>query len=236
VKEQEHLDRLLADAASAIAAMPEAEFAVGLQELEEAYRRRHRDDLARARYAAFLDSLELERAAYELAERHDREGGLEEAARWYRVAARNDHADAALRLGRTLDLLAGRCAERASGDSYSAQREEFHLVTEAAQAYAEAYAAGHVEAADLIDEMLAAFTRRQRVPVRPADGAEPADGCTYVRDFTPATGVLREEEIQELSRHAAQCLPCLAEFVLLVKAAAAATPVGNVADPFAAVE
>ncbi|MFI0373702.1 hypothetical protein ACH35V_38085 [Actinomadura sp. 1N219] len=229
-----NLDAVLDAAASAIARMPEAEFAVGFARLEEEFRRQRFDDIAGARHAAFVDSLDLDRAAYALGRRHDADGNLGEAARWYRVAARSDHADAALRLGRTLDLLADRCA--ATGP-YSVQREELHLITEAAQAYAEAYAAGYTEAADRIDEMLAAFTRRQRFPERRQPESEPdADRCARVRDFVPANGVLTDEEIQELSRHAAQCMSCLEDFVDLVRAAASATPSGALADPFAPVQ
>ncbi|MFI0480650.1 hypothetical protein [Actinomadura sp. 9N215] len=226
-----NLDAMLAAAASAIARMPEAEFAVGYGRLQEEIRRQQFDDIASARHAAFVDSLDLDRAAYELARLHDADGNLGEAARWYRVAARSDHADAALRLGRTLDLLADRCA--ATGP-YSAQREELHLITEAAQAYAEAYAAGYTEAADRIDEMLAAFTCRQRSPDRPRPESEPdAASCAHVRDFAPANGVLSDQEIQELSHHASQCISCLEDFVALVRAAASATPTGTVSDPFA---
>ncbi|TDC13741.1 hypothetical protein [Actinomadura bangladeshensis] len=203
------LDGALADAASAIASMPEGEFAVGLREVEEEFRRRQRDDIVRARHASFVESLELDRAAYELARRHEADGNLGEAARWYRIAAGNDHADAALRLGRTLDRLAG-----------SRGREDLSLVTEAAQAYAEAYAAGHPEAADRIDEMLAGF--------RP----EPRARCGRVRDV-PADRVLSEEEIRELSRHAARCTTCLAEFAGLLNSVSAALPSGPVTDPFA---
>ncbi|TDB74586.1 hypothetical protein E1264_40780 [Actinomadura sp. KC216] len=228
-----NLDGVLAAAASAIVRMPEDEFAVSLVRLQEEFRRRQYDDIASARHAAFVDSLELDRGAYELGRRHEIDGDLAEAARWYRVAARSDHADASLRLGRTLDLLAEQCA--ATGP-YSAQREELHLITEAARAYAEAYAAGYPEAADRIDEMLAAFTHRQRLPEpgRPRPEDEPdVDRCAHVRGFAPANGVLTDEEIQELSRHAAQCMSCLEDFVDLVRAAAAATPTGAVSDPYA---
>ncbi|WUI01645.1 hypothetical protein OHR68_07465 [Spirillospora sp. NBC_00431] len=226
-----NLDGVLAAAASGIARMPEADFAVGLARLEEEFGRRQRDDIARARHASFVDSLALDRAAYALARRHEADGDLGEAARWYRVAARSDHADAALRLGQTLDLLADRCA---AADPPGAQRVELHLITEAAQAYAEAYAAGYPEAADRIDEMLAAFTRRQRSPDRQRAESEAGTGrCAHVRGFAPANGVLSDEEIQGLSRHAAQCLSCLEDFVALVRQAASATPAGTVADPYA---
>jgi hypothetical protein len=221
------LDGMLAAAADAIGRMPEADYAVRLSDIEAEHRRRRCDDLARARQAAFLDSLELERAAYELGRRNDRDGNLGAAARWYGVAAKHDHADAALRLGEVLDLLAERSARRTARDVPAAEREEYRLVTEAATAYAEAYGAGYPEAADKIDEMLGAIARRQHVPPRQAasgGGAERRDGCSYVRDFRPENDVLREEEIQRLSRHAAQCMSCLEEFIRLVKAATAEPP------------
>lgn len=227
-----NLDDMLGAAASAIAAMPETDFAVGLGELEAEHRRRLRDDVTGARHAAFLDSFDLEQAAYDLGRRNDEEGNLGEAVRWYRIAARHDHADAALRLGEALDLLADRCARRSGENGYNAQRGELHLITEAAQAYAEAYAAGYPEAADRIDEMLAAFTRRQQPAQEPSRPERPRP-CSYVRDFAPGNGVLREDEIQELSSHAAQCISCMEEFVSLIKAAAGAMPTGNVTDPFA---
>ncbi|MFB4307078.1 hypothetical protein [Actinomadura sp. GTD37] len=212
------LDAVLATEASAIARMPEAEFAVGLRDLDEEFRRRRTDDIERARHASFVESLELDRAAYELGRRHEADGNLGEAARWYRIAAGNDHADAALRLGRTLDGLAG---------SYG--REELHLVTEAAQAYAEAYAAGYPEAADRIDEMLAGFACGRE----PSPPSPDAVRCTHVRDLAPVNEVLSDERIRELSRHAARCITCLAEFVALLRNASAAVPSGTVTDPFA---
>jgi hypothetical protein len=230
-----NLDDMLAEAAAAISQMPEPDFAVSLEKLEAERRRRQGDDIARARHAAFLDSLELEQAAYELGRRHDGEGNLGEAARWYRVAAKHDYADAALRLGEVLDLLADRCTRQAGSDSYPAQRNELRLITEAAQAYSEAYAAGYTEAADKIDEMLAAVTRRKTSPPHPTTPAETLERerpCSYVRDFTPENGVLHDEEIQRLSQHAAQCLRCMEEFIILVRAAASATPVRAVMDPF----
>lgn len=224
------LDDVLTAAATAIAGLPQPDLPISLGQLETEYHRRLRDDLARAKHAAFLDSLDHELAAYELGLRNDNEGNLGEAARWYRVAAKSDHADAALRLGQVLDLLADRCAARDGGgtDSYSIRREELHLISEAAQAYAEAYSAGYVEAADKIDEMLAAFARRQNLPPAVPAPFSPAEEprCSYVRNFTPEGDVFREDEIQELSRHAAQCLPCMEHFIMLIKATAAAVPVG----------
>jgi hypothetical protein len=250
------LDDLLA----AVAGAPqgsEAELAAGLASLEAEHRRRQDDDLERARHAAFLDSLELEQAAYELGQRHEKEGNLRAAARWFQVAARGDHGDAALRLGEALDLLADRCARkqrcdhRAAGredcrgesredcredcrgekgerEDYGAEREQQHLIQEAAQAYAEAFAAGYTEAADKIDDMLAVYSRRKATVVSdPAPVERPAE-CRYVRDFTAEGQVLTEDEIRKLSRHAARCLPCMQEFIKQVTAVAAAVPTGHV--------
>ena len=229
------LDGALAAAAASIAGTPEDDWAVGLEELRAELRRRREDDIAWAKHTAFVDSLELEQAAYELGRRYDEEGDIGAAARWYRVAAKNDHADAALRLGMALDLLAERCARQGEPDPAGARRQELYLVTEAAKAYAEAYAAGHTEAADKVDEMLAAFTRRQthREPVPAAGSIEGRRECSYVRDFIPQSDVLSEDEIQELSRHAAQCLTCMAQFITLIKATAATLPTGAVTHPFA---
>lgn len=231
------LDAALAATADSIARMPEEVRTAGLDELRAELLRRKRDDIAWAKHMAFVDSLELEQAAYELGRRHDESGDLGGAARWYRVAAKNDYADAALRLGMVLDLLADRCAGYEEHDAPDTRHQELHLVTEAAHAYAEAYAAGYVEAADKVDEMLAAFTRRQDRPPREPAPARPASSghdCSYVRDFTPESGVLSENEIQELSRYSAQCLTCMKEFVTLIRAAASALPTGNVTDPCAA--
>ncbi len=41
--------------------------------------------------------------------------------------------------------------------------------------------------------------------------------CSFIRDFAPDGEVLREEEIQRLSRHAAQCLQCMEHFIALVR-------------------
>jgi hypothetical protein len=51
-----------------------------------------------------------------------------------------------------------------------------------------------------------------------------------VRDIARANGVYREGEIQRLSRHAARCLPCMKEFVGLMRAAASATPSGTIGE------
>jgi tetratricopeptide (TPR) repeat protein len=216
------LDDLLAAYASQIPRTPRAELVAGLAALEEEYERRRHDDLARARAAAFLESLDMEEAAYDLGRRHAAEGNLEEAVRWYGKAARSDHGDAALRLGEVLEVLAERARAEPSA-SYSRRREELYLIREAAHAYAEAYAAGYLEAADKVDRMLADLHSRERTP-ETAGVAEPA--CAFMDDFDGEAGDLTEAAIQTISHHAAHCLTCMEEFVKLIVATATASQIG----------
>ena len=85
-------------------------------------------------------------------------------------------------------------------------------VRETAQAYSEAYAAGYTEAADKMDDMFAAFVRRQARTVDPTlseTPITPEEECTYVRDSSSPDDVLRDADIIRLSQHAAHCVPCL---------------------------
>jgi hypothetical protein len=176
------IDDRLAAAAAAMAAMPAAQIGQRLAQLEAEHRRRV--GLTAARYSAEIDSIDLDWA-----------GDLGAAARWYRMAAANDFGDAALQLAMILDVLAQRITSgRAAGpdgapaagadaragrpDSASqagqfvgrrhmAMREELNLVTEAARWYAEAYGAGHMEAAGWLDSMIGRHdTRRQDISGR----------------------------------------------------------------------
>jgi hypothetical protein len=226
-----NVDAMLSRAAASIGRMPAHELAAGLEHLEAEHRRRMNDDLARARYEALIDSLDLEPAAHELAQQYEQQGNLQAAAHWYRVAARGDHADAALRLGVTLDLLADRACRQADPNSYSNRRDELFLIREAAQAYSEAYAAGYTEAADKMDDMFAAFVRRQARTVDPTRGetpAKPEEECTYVRDSSSPDDVLRDTDIIRLSQHAAHCVPCLKVLIAQAVEAASAVPTGIV--------
>ena len=99
-----------------------------------------------------LDSLELDEAAYRLAARAEEAGDLATAARWYRAAALNDFADAALRLAAVLHAQAER--DPAAPDSQGETRAELHLVTEAARWYIAAFAAGDVEAEEFLENLL----------------------------------------------------------------------------------
>ncbi|RFU43609.1 hypothetical protein DZF91_00260 [Actinomadura logoneensis] len=228
------LDELFAEAAREVGRIPDVEHAVSLDRVRRECARRSWDDIERARHAAFLDSLDLEQAAYELGRRCDQAGDLGEAARWYRVAARQDHGDAALRLGEVLGMLAERASRRADGEPSAAartraRRDALHLVTEAAQAFAEAYAAGYPEAAELVEELLD-LVDRGRPPSQDRGEVPAGRGCP---DFPRWHGVLSEAEIQRLSSHAAQCVTCMKEFIARMRSAAATVPSGALPDPFA---
>jgi hypothetical protein len=146
------VDDKLAAAAATITRMPAARITGRLEELEAEHRRR--GSLAGARDSAEVDSLDLDWAAYQLALHHERAGDLAAASRWYKMAAANDFADAALRLGCVLDTLAGQRAASPHAGYYTTQRDELSLVSQAARWYAEAYGAGHPEAAERLDLMI----------------------------------------------------------------------------------
>ncbi|HEU5416632.1 MAG TPA: hypothetical protein VFV41_02990 [Streptosporangiaceae bacterium] len=190
------VDDQLAAAAAAIAAMPEAAIAGRLAALEAEHR--GRSALASAQLRATLDCLELDWAAYELARQHDEAGRPDEAARWYRLAAANDFADAPVRLGRVLEML----AERAAGD----RRAELALVSEAARWYVEAYGAGHPEAAERLDGMIGDRAGRRRPPAEP-----PAAGECCERGGLAA--VLEGSDLLTATEHFRRCTACQREFV-----------------------
>jgi len=144
-------DRLAA-AAAALGSMPAEEVKRQLQRLEDEHRRR--GDIGRARHSADIDAVHLDWAAYQLAREHDDAGDLAAAVRWYRMAAVNDFSDAALRLGKVFERLAIQHAERHRLGHHASRHEELRLVSEAARWYAEAYGAGHPEAAGLLDAMI----------------------------------------------------------------------------------
>jgi hypothetical protein len=146
------IDDQLAAAATSITSMPDAILRSRLDDLDAEHRQRSR--LAGARRSAAVESIELDWAAYQLGCHYDDQGDLEAAARWYRMAAASDFADAALRLGCVLDMLASQ-RTAAGGPGYSrSEREALVLVSDAARWYAEAFAAGHPEAAERLDGMI----------------------------------------------------------------------------------
>jgi hypothetical protein len=203
-----NIDDKLAAAAASITSMPGTEIGHQLQELQAAYRQR--DSLTCARHQAELDSLDLDWAAYQLASQHDGAGDLAAAARWYKMAAANDFADAALRLGYVLEMLAAQRAASTGSRHHAAEREELTLVTEAARWYAEAYAAGHPEAAARLDDLVSRQdTRRPRLvgPVRPGDPAQ--ERC----EQGGLDAVVNGTDLATATTHFRHCTPCQHEFI-----------------------
>ncbi len=196
-------------AAATIGSMPQAALSQRLGQLEE--ERRRRSGIAAVRQSAELDSLDLDEAAYQLARQHHADGNLAAAARWYRAAAANDYADAALLLGNVLEQLAEKYL---TGPSTRASvRDELSLVTEAARWYIEAYGAGHLEAAERVDPMIA---RHDPNRVRPVPAEPPPHG----REPEPAAcedgglqAVLEESELEAAVRHFRDCVACQQELI-----------------------
>ena len=123
-------------AGATIGAMPAADLNRRLRRLEQ----RSLTGLAELRLQAELDSAELEQAAYQLAGKYRDEGDLAAAARWYRMAAARDFADASLELAKVLDRLA---------------RTQPQLLSEARFWHENAERAGHLESADPFEVRLA---------------------------------------------------------------------------------
>jgi hypothetical protein len=166
-------------AAQAIGDMPACDVDDRLARLRR--RRQQRAELAGFADQADLDAAELEEAAYQLARRYADDGNLTGAARWYRVAAARDFSDASLELARVLDRMAGRLLH--TPVSAASMREEMDLVSEAARWYGAAYAAGHPEAAELLDELISRHDPARERTERPeyrhqAAGAAPALACS----------------------------------------------------------
>ena len=114
----------LAAAAAAIRSMPKAIISQRLAQLEA--ERERRSDFSAASQDAEFDSAQLDEAAYRLASEYHARGKLREAARWYRAAALNDYADAALQLGYVLEGLAEKYIESPSTPQVA--RDELALV------------------------------------------------------------------------------------------------------------
>jgi hypothetical protein len=197
----------LTTAAATLGSMPDAEISQRLHHLETTHRRR--SPLERARRQAELDSLDLDWAAYQLASQHDHSGGLPAAARWYRMAAGNDFADAALRLGIVLEMLATQRAAVTGPGYYTAQREELALVSDAARWYAEAYGAGHPEAAERLDEMISNHDTRRPRPAPPPPPPSAEDSCRQ----GGLAAVINTSDLATASAHFRRCTSCQREFV-----------------------
>lgn len=201
-------DRALRAAATTIGQMADAELQRKFSQLKKVRNARTPHEVLRQQ--AELDSLELDQAAYKLACEAHMAGNLPEAARWYRVGAINDFAEAPLKLAKVLDSLA---AKYLTGPgSAAATREELDLITEAAHWYLAAVLAGDIEAADPLDNLIARLDRQARAAlVVAADDEDPGAG-------TCALGGLRnvmELQSAEAAVHCGSCRPCRAELIEL---------------------
>ncbi len=198
-------------AASTIDTTSPAELHRRFSALERA--RRSRTQVDALRQQAELDSLELDRPAYDAASQAAAEGDLPKAVRWYRVAAVNDFADAPLRLAMVLDSLAERYLSQPGGRT--ATREEMDIVAEAICWYATAYAAGDIEAGDRIEDLVARhdFTEARTAPVLAAVSSETERSpqlCT-MGGLIKVTGL----QLTEASSHVGTCRPCIDELIRL---------------------
>lgn len=204
--------RALRAAADTIGQMPEAELQYKLSQIKEA--RKARTPHEALRQQAELDSLELDEAAYVLASQADQDGNLPEAARWYRVGAMNDYAEAPLKLAMVLDSLAARHLSKP--DSPVATREELGLVSEAALWYSRAFAAGEIEAAELLDSLIARHDWQNRAAFAVAVYGTDCGDDTSAGTGTCALGGLQnvvELQLAEAVAHCGSCRPCKTELV-----------------------
>lgn len=195
-------DRALRAAAGTIGQMSGAELQDKLGQLRRARAARTPREVLRQQ--AELDSLELDQAAFKLASQAHADGNLAEAARWYRVAAANDFADASFKLATVLDALSARYLAR------SDLREERGLVTEAANWYLAAFLVGDLEERDPLDCLIARLDVPGDASLTADDDGSPAGGCELggvqnVVDLLPA----------EATAHCRSCRPCKAELVKL---------------------
>lgn len=153
-------DRALRAAAATVGQIPDAELRDRFSQLQRA--RASRTPREVLRQQAELDSLELDEAAYQLASQASAEGDLLQAARWYRVAAANDFADASFKLAAVLDAMAAR----------PEMQGERGLVTEAATWYLAAFIAGDLEGRDPLDGLIARLDEQTAAPRNDAPGSD----------------------------------------------------------------
>lgn len=207
------IDEKLAAAAASIAVMPEPVLAERLRQMDAVYR--HRTSLDAARLQTEVDSLDLDWTTYQLACQHEEAGNLTAAARCYRMAAANDFADAALRLGIVLETLADYRAASTEPGYYVAQREELALVCDAARWYAEAYAAGYPEAAERLDGMISRHDTRQQRPSSAASPMRPAPPAPEQCEQGGLEAVINAGDLNAAGTHIGHCTACQHEFVKL---------------------
>jgi hypothetical protein len=168
-------------AARTIGQMQEADIQRKFAELQEARKARTRREILRQQ----TDSLEGDEAAYQAALKHEEDGDLKTAARWYSEAADHDFPGASLRLARVLDALAAE--QHARGENQAAEA----LNEEALEWCAKAFAAGEAGASEFIEEFDARLD-----PARCALG-----GLHKVTALDPA----------QMAEHFRSCGPCQAE-------------------------
>jgi TPR repeat protein len=203
------IDDQLAAAATSISSMPDTILRARLDDLEAEHRQRSR--LAGARRSAAVESIELDWAAYQLGCHYDDDGDLEAAARWYRMAAASDFADAALRLGCVLDMLASQ-RTATGGPGYSrSEREALVLVSEAARWYAEAFAAGHPEAAERLDGMISRHDPEHPIPPAPPPPAASTAAGNCREGGLDA--IINGSDLITAMTHIRHCTACQREFV-----------------------
>jgi hypothetical protein len=198
-------------AAATVRSMPQTVLDQRLSELEA--ERKRRSDFSTASQDADLDATQLDEAAYQLARQYHADGKLAAAARWYRTAALNDYADAALQLGYVLERL----AENYLNGPLSAAvvRDELNLVIDAAQWYADALGAGYFEeAAERVDRLISRHdpSRPRSAPhapvARPAPDPAPCDQGGL-------QAVNQRCLVEEAVEHVRQCLACQQELMAL---------------------
>lgn len=141
------LDDALRAVRESIGEMPRADLRGKLNEIKARHAARDQHEIRRQEED--FDILFLDEAAYEAAGKSEADGDLHQAVRWYTAAAENDYADAPLRLATVLDVLAREYLTSQSGQT----AEELRLVKRASWWYAEAFAAGEIEAAELLENL-----------------------------------------------------------------------------------
>jgi hypothetical protein len=130
------------------------------EEFNRKYTNRSRNRIRRAKFELDCESIELERAAYEAAFRHERDGNVDAAIEWYYKAAASDFSDAAYRLATMLERKAEGMVDAArdqpgNDEEIRARYRRFHaLVVEVARWYAEANQVGHPDAPERLEDFL----------------------------------------------------------------------------------
>ena len=199
----------LMTAAGTIRHMSKTELSQRFSQLET--ERLRRSDFSAATQDTDFDSTQLDEAAYRLACQYRAEGKLMEAARWYRTAALNDYADAALQLGYVLESLAEKYIENPG--TAQVRRDELTLVEDASRWYLEALSAGYFEeAAEQLDSIGARHNpdRPRPAPLdrtaKPVPRPEPCDqGGLEVVNKRCTVAIAMD--------HIARCLACQQELL-----------------------